>query len=158
MREVVGFIYNSELSNAIRIAGWAIPAVQTVHILAIAGLLSSAILLNLRLVGWLGTHEDTLPVVARFQTPLWASLLVLSMSGLILIWGEPDRVLLNQSFWIKMGLLVVGIALVLKTRQRLMQRTREGGRTPRKDYLVGLAALSVWACVIVYGRWIAYTY
>ena len=158
MIAVVGFIYNSELSNAIRVAGWAIPAIQTVHILAIAGLLASAIFLNLRLVGWLGTHEDTLPMVDRFQSPLWASLFVLAISGSLLIWAEPDRVLLNQSFWIKMGLLAIGIILVFMTRQRLMQRGGEGVRPPLKDYLVGLAALTLWAWVIVYGRWIAYTY
>lgn len=157
MRDVVGFIYNSELSNAIRIAGWAIPTIQTVHILAIAGLLSSAILLNLRLVGWIGKRGDALPMVDRFQGPLWASLLVLLLSGMALLWAEPDRVLLNLSFWIKMALLTVGIGLVFTTRRRLL-RTSEEPRQRLADYIVGLSALFIWACVIVYGRWIAYTY
>lgn len=158
MRDVVGFIYNSELSNAIRIAGWVIPAIQTIHILAIAGLLSSAILLNLRLVGWLGESKDTLPILGRFLKPAWASLGVLFVSGGALLWAEPDRVLLNQSFWIKMALVVVGIILLFTTRQRLMLGVENGRHRRSADYVVGISALFVWASVIVYGRWIAYTY
>jgi|GEM_PF-4603877 len=51
MNEIIGFIYNSPVSSWIRIASWVIPTVQSVHILALALLVSSALLLDLRLAG-----------------------------------------------------------------------------------------------------------
>ena len=45
------WLEQTPLSQAIQSAGWVVPTVQTIHILAIAAVLSSVLMLDLRLLG-----------------------------------------------------------------------------------------------------------
>ena len=77
--------------QVIQTTKWIIPTLQTIHILAIAALFSSAILFDLRL--W-GVVERDLPLkdmARRFFPVIWFALPVLLTSGAFLIVGEPKR-------------------------------------------------------------------
>ena len=49
--ELIAWLYASSLSTAIRDMLWVVPTVQSVHIIAIAALLGSAVISDLRLAG-----------------------------------------------------------------------------------------------------------
>src|SRR6202167_5481933 len=97
----------TSLSHTIQTTTWIIPTLQTIHILSVAVLFSSAVLVDLRL--WRLLQRDmTLPDVARrFLPVIWPFFLILLMTGSLLIIGEPRRSLLNTTFYLKMALLVV---------------------------------------------------
>ena len=69
------------LSHAIQTTGWIIPTVQTIHILSVAVVFSSATLVNLRI--WRLLQRDApLPEIARrFLPAIWPVLLVLLITG-----------------------------------------------------------------------------
>src|SRR4029079_9054776 len=82
-----------------------IPLLQTVHILAIAMVLSAALMVDLRILGFPRT-STLAETVQRFMPWLWTGLALLLASGLILIIGEPRRTLdHNPAFTAKMILL-----------------------------------------------------
>src|SRR5579872_4616109 len=93
------------LSHAIQTAGWIIPALQTVHILGIATLFFSAVILDLRLLGVLQRDAGPGEIARRFLPGIWPTVLVLLITGSFLIIGEPRRSLLNTTFYLKMTLL-----------------------------------------------------
>src|ERR1700691_2883001 len=99
------------LSHIIQTTKWVIPALQTVHILSVAVVFSSAILVDLRL--WRMLNRDVpLPDVARrFLPTIWPVLLILLITGGLLIVGEPRRSLLNSTFYLKMALLALAVVL-----------------------------------------------
>ncbi|MGO9046545.1 MAG: DUF6644 family protein, partial [Xanthobacteraceae bacterium] len=99
------------LSHTIQTTGWIIPTLQTIHILSVAVLFSSAILVDLRI--WRVLQRDApLPDVARRFLPLiWPVVLILLVTGSLLIIGEPRRSLLNTTFYLKMALLAAALAL-----------------------------------------------
>lgn len=101
----------TSLSHIIQTTKWVIPALQTIHILSVAVVFSSAVLVDLRL--WRLLNRDVpLPDVARrFLPTIWPVLLVLLITGSLLIIGEPKRSLLNSAFYLKMALLAVAIVL-----------------------------------------------
>lgn len=134
---------------------WAIPTVQTVHILAIGLLMSSMLMLNLRLLG-LAFAEQTLPrVAARFVPVIWWMLPVLLLSGALMITAEPARSLENTAFQIKMLLLLMAIGLTLMTQSRVDTNSwGEGGSSWRAG--LALASMAIWVCILFAGRWIAY--
>jgi len=101
----------TSLSHIIQTTKWVIPALQTIHILSVAVVFSSAVLVDLRL--WRLLNRDVpLPEVARrFLPTIWPVLLVLLITGSLLIIGEPKRSLLNSAFYLKMALLAVAIVL-----------------------------------------------
>ena len=85
------WIDQTPLSQWIQAAGWIVPLVQTVHILAVAMVLASATMIALRLAGLIALDETPRRVVARFVPFIWWPLIALAGSGLVLIVGEPGR-------------------------------------------------------------------
>src|ERR1700722_10056129 len=107
------WLASTSVSHVIQTTKWIIPTLQTIHILAIAALFSSAILFDLRL--W-GVVERDLPlkdIARRFFPVIWFALPVLLTSGAFLIVGEPKRALLNTTFYLKMALLACAILVTL---------------------------------------------
>jgi hypothetical protein len=148
------------LSHAIRTAGWVIPALQTIHILGVAVIFSSAILVDLRV--WRVFQRDLpLPDVARrFLPMIWPVLLVLIVTGSLLIIGEPRRTLLNTTFYLKMALLAVAVALTGALQWSLSSAPefRQGGRARQMTgRMAATLSILAWCGILFAGRWIAYT-
>src|ERR1700681_820570 len=111
LSEFCKWLAATPLSHTIQAVGWIIPALQTIHILSVAVVFSSAILVDLRI--WRLLQRDVpLPEVARrFLPAIWPVLLILLITGSLLIIGEPRRSLLNATFYLKMALLALALAL-----------------------------------------------
>src|SRR5260221_14531852 len=122
------WLEQTPLSQAIQDAAWVVPAVQTIHILAIAALMSSGLMFVLRLD-------------PRFRRVIWWSLPVLLATGTIMVIGEPVRSLANPIFQLKMTLLVCAVAVSL---------------LPFRNRAVAALSLSFWVGIVFAGRWIAY--
>lgn len=155
---VIEWIYQTALSNAIREVSWLVPAVQSLHILAIAVLLGAALMSDLRVARLFATDEPAHGVIRRYLPWSYGALAVLLLTGLTMCIGEPDRVLVNQIFWTKMGLVLAVFLLTLGLRRPFLDPRFQPGSTWRGRHARALAAvsLSLWMVVIVCGRWIAY--
>jgi hypothetical protein len=154
------WLASTSVSQVIQTTKWIIPTLQTIHILAIAALFSSAILFDLRL--W-GVVERDLPlkdIARRFFPVIWFALPVLLTSGAFLIVGEPKRALLNTTFYLKMALLACAILVTLSFQWSLSAAPDFWDRDRRRKN-AGLFAATVsimaWSGVLIAGRWIAYT-
>ena len=148
------------LSHVIQTTKWVIPTLQTVHILSVAVVFSSAILVDLRL--WRLLNRDVpLPEVARrFLPTIWPVLLVLLITGSLLIIGEPKRSLLNSAFYLKMALLAVAIVLTAWLQWSLSSSPNFWDKNRGRRMAGQLAAtlsILVWCGILFAGRWIAYT-
>ncbi len=156
IREFCDWLGNTPLSSAVQNAFWVIPTVQTVHILAIAVVMSSVAMLNLRLLGVAGRRQPFADVAQRFLPWIWGAVIVLLLSGSVLIIGEPGRELQSPVFWLKMSLLATALALTAMVQ--LAQRAGTGF-WERRRALAGLTAvvsLTLWVGILAAGRWIAY--
>jgi uncharacterized membrane protein SirB2 len=149
----------TSLSHTIQTVTWIIPTLQTVHILCVAIVFSSAVLVDLRIFRLFERDEPLREVTRRFLPPIWPVLLILLVTGSLLIIGEPRRSLVNTTFYLKMALLLVAI-LLTATLQR-MALASPVGFEDRSRQMAGraLATLSilVWCGILFAGRWIAYT-
>jgi hypothetical protein len=153
------WLYATPLSTSIRETGWLIPAVQSIHILAIAIVIGSALVSDLRLAGVLATDEAPSTVVRRYLPWMWGALLVLLLTGIVMILAEPGRTLTNTVFWTKMLLVLSAFTLTLFFRKPLLDprfRADHGGWW-RATKPAAWASLAVWVAIIFCGRWIAYT-
>jgi hypothetical protein len=147
------------LSQAIQSTAWIVPAVQTVHILAIAMLAGSVLMLDLRLIRVVGLDQPLERFSSRFLPVVWWALPVLLVTGAIMITGEPARALKNPFFQLKMALLLAALG-VTAFHQFLLARGRdhldsmESGRIAA--LLIAIPSLALWAAIVFAGRWIAY--
>jgi Family of unknown function (DUF6644) len=146
-------------SQAIQTIEWIIPAVQTVHILAVSAVVTSAVMIDLRLLGIGGRDQPVAAVAKRFLPFIWWPLPVLLVTGAVLIVAEPARSLENPVFILKMALLVLA-AIVTLVCQIPLRRDRafwelSNGRR-RAARAIAVASIPLWVAIIFAGRWIAY--
>jgi hypothetical protein len=148
-------IYGTALSAAIRDNSWVVPLVQSIHIAAIAVVVSCALVTELRIVGIVAPDESIDVVAQRYLPWMWRALAVLLATGLVMIIGEPERTLGNAIFWIKMALVSAGVLASLGLRRPLLRPASSPGKAPAK--VLAWALLALWVAVIFCGRWIAYS-
>ena len=156
LNSVCVWIDATPLSQAMQNAPWAIPAVQSVHILAIAALMASMLMINLRLAGLVGRDQTLARVSARFSPVMWWALPVLLASGLILVIGEPARALKNNLFQIKMLLVVSAIIVTAFFSLPLKKNPAHWDSRAGLGMLVAVVSAALWVGIVFAGRWIAY--
>jgi hypothetical protein len=158
LAEFCNWLDQTALSQAIQTNAWVVPTIQTVHILAIAVVMGSVLMVNLRLVGIIGREQPVDRVLARFLPFIWWPLLILLLSGTIMIIGEPTRSLRNPVFQIKVALIIAAVAVTLAiiygSRTRAGRYTNPGPHPAVR--LLAVLALAIWVGIIFAGRWIAY--
>lgn len=160
MPEFALWLSSTGLSQAIRDNLWVIPTLQSIHIIAIAAVVSSALFINLRLLRIADKAQTITDTASRYLPWIWFGLIILLITGSLLVVGEPERELLSTPFWIKMGLIVMGAGATLGFQRSLRHHAGfwDEGRSRSAIRLYAFGTLAVWALVITAGRLIAYVY
>lgn len=159
LQHFAAWLAHTPISQFIQNVLWIIPAVQTVHILAIAAVLSSVAMIDLRIFGLAGRGMTMAETAGRFVPWIWWSLLVLAVTGVTLITGEPVRSLTNPAFQIKMALLLAAMMVTFVFQRSVSRQAPAWDSVPRLPGAVRIAALAtllLWFAIAVFGRWIAY--
>jgi hypothetical protein len=159
LRALSEWLATTSLSLTIQNVTWIIPLVQTIHILCVAAVFSSVLMVDLRLLRLVQRAQPLSSVTSRFLSWLWVFLGILLITGSLLIIGEPERSLLNPAFLLKMAMLIAVIFITVLIARPL--RTNEGfweasfGRQAAAK-LIAIVSLALWSGIIFAGRWIAY--
>jgi hypothetical protein len=159
MHSFAQWLEMTPVSVTIKAVVWIIPTVQSVHILTIGIVFVSLLMIALRVLGWAGMDQPFIAVVNRFAPWIRNGLIILAITGLILVIGEPVRELMSLSFWLKMALLAVGIASALLFNRSLAPALAAGPRQPQFSMATKSAAMAtilLWLAIIFLGRAIAY--
>jgi len=157
LNDFCAWLDQTALSQAIQATNWVVPTVQSIHILAIAMVAASALMIDLRLIGVFGADQPLKTVSSRFLPFVWWPLLILFITGAIMIVGEPPRSLKNPVFQIKM-LLLIG-ALTVTGIFQIMLRTNSsfaGASRSGAGITIAVVSMLLWTGIIFAGRWIAY--
>jgi len=160
LSELSKWLAATPLSHTIQTTSWFIPTIQIIHILGVAVLFSSAVLVDLRIWRLLERDIPLAQVARRFLPPIWPVLLILLITGSLLIVGEPRRSLLNSTFYLKMALLAVAIMLTAGLQRSISSSpnswAKDRGRRLAARF-AATASIALWCGILFAGRWIAYT-
>lgn len=141
------------LGSSVRDTVWAFPVIETFHLLALAVLLGSVLIVNLRVFG-LGKQYASAGQIARQLEPwMLVSIGVLIASGIPMAFSEPSKCFESVSFPIKMGLILVGIACQLTIQRKwVMSGHASGG----KAKFAAVSSIVIWTLVGAAGKGIPY--
>jgi hypothetical protein len=146
------------LSQLLQDVTWLVPTIQSIHIAFLALVFTSAVWVDLRLLGVAGRDQPLGKLSHRFLPWMGWGVLVLLITGLLLMIAEPTRAILNPFFQIKMALLVIVCWLTWAMAQGAERRTGvfagiDGGAAAKP---VAILSIVLWTAIIAFGRWIAY--
>jgi uncharacterized membrane protein SirB2 len=157
--ELAKSLQSSPLSVAIQSATWITPLLQAIHILMIGVVFVSILMLALRVLGRVRVDETFTQVWNRFAPWMWGGLIVMTVTGVILVIGEPVREFTALSFWLKMALLAIGVTSAVVFGRSL--KSAAFATQPGLEFSVGAksaaaATVVLWLAIIFLGRAIAY--
>src|SRR5215831_7587933 len=76
LSQLSAWLERTQMNHAIQAHDWIVPIVQSIHILGIAVVASSALMINLRLLGLYAADQPLKEVLARFLPFIWWPLIV----------------------------------------------------------------------------------
>lgn len=153
------WLQKQALSSLIAKHFWFIPILQTIHILTVAMLFASVLMINMRIFMLAGRSRSMVQTVGRYMPWVWYGLVVLLITGLGMCIGEPTRELINPAFWSKMVLVVVVTLLSLAFHASVRNNFALWEMTLERRFAIRAGAVGVtvlWCVIMALGRWIAY--
>lgn len=150
------WIYNTSFSSWLASTPAIVPLVQSIHILAIAVVMGSMLFINLRILGWAGPRGNVNADLRRFIPAIWAALVILLATGLIMVAAEPVRELMNALFRIKMVLVLFAGACYFALQRKTLSHPDYLSEHRLTAIIFAVGTFSIWILIATLGRWIAF--
>lgn len=136
------------------------PIAQSFHILGIAAVVGSVVMVNLRFLGLALRGQNVSEMIRRLLPWTWYALAVNFATGMLFVLARPVRYFHNPVAAFKFSLLLAAVALAFLVH---WQNRREHGyweqsaRRLLAARLIAGVSLVLWIGVMLGGRWIAYS-
>lgn len=142
------------VNRMINDSSWLFPAIEAVHIVALAMLLGAIVMLNLRVLGFALNSKPLARLHAELAPWTFWSLVTILSTGFLLFTSEAVKSYLSGPFRIKMVLLALAIALHYTVQRRMMRFGPDV--QPLSGRLTAMVALVLWFGVGFAGRAIGF--
>jgi hypothetical protein len=155
----IGAIEASGLGQAMRQSLWLYPIVEIVHIVGLALLFGSIVVLDLRLLGW-GKGISAKKLAGHVLPWTAASFLLIVPSGLAMFVAHASDLIGNPVFLLKICLIfaaAINAAAFHAGTFRGAGSWDVDAMPPGAARLAGAISLLLWVAVIACGRLLAYT-
>ena len=153
------WLASTSASIALHESQYIFLAVLTVHVLTLSVLVGTAVMLDLRLLGWTLRRVPASEVIARLLPWTGGGFVVMIASGALLFYAAPVQRYQNLFFRFKMltlVLVVVNAWIFHRTVYRSVMDWDLDPVPPGAVRVAGGVSLALWAMMITLGRMIPY--
>ena len=149
------WVNDTWVSKVINDSTWLFPAIEGVHIAALALLLGTILVMNLRLMGVMMRERPRLTLARELEAWTLCSLIVILVTGVMLFVSEAVRSFHSGPFRIKIVLLVVAVLFHYTISKKLM-RDDEQQHSAALCKAAGAIAIALWMGIGFAGRAIGF--
>jgi hypothetical protein len=147
------------LAQTIRESAWMFPTFESLHVVAIALVLGSIMILDLRLLG-LASRNAPVSALARAILPwTWGFFAIAAIFGVLMFISNPVEYFHNTAFRIKMIAMVLAGVNMTVFHVAFYPKVTEWdvGAPPAAAKIAGAISLACWLVVLAAGRVIGFT-
>lgn len=137
-------------------SGWAFPIIETFHILALALLFGTTLIVDLRLLGAGMKRQRVSRIAAELWPLMMGSLALILVTGVLLFLSEAIKVYGNAGFRFKMVCLVFALTFHFTIFRRVALADERTPAASAADKVVALVSMALWLGVGVGGRAIGF--
>jgi hypothetical protein len=142
----------SALGQAIRESTWLFPAIEATHLLSLALLGGSVLIVALSVLGW-GLKTPAADLYKSAHRYLNAAVIALLATGILLGISEPVKLYGRDAFWVKMISLAIALLVTYFVFNPMVRRGAAGFAVRS----VTVFTMAAWLMVAMAGRWIGFS-
>ena len=152
--ELFQSLETTSIGETIRQSYWLFPVIEAVHLVELALLGGSVIILDLRLLGVCLTSQRASVITKGTKPYLLASLAIMSLTGIPLALSEMIKLYYNFSFWVKVSALATALIFTFVIHNRIAAND-EANQWVKSG--VAVISLGLWFTVAAASRWIGFS-
>ena len=146
------------IATAIKESEWMFQTIETVHVLALALVVGSISMLDLRLLGR-SPHRGVKEFSREVLPWTWVAFLLAAASGSLMFMSAAVKYASMVQFQVKIGLIVIaGINMIVFHffTFRSVENWNLDTTTPLGAKVAGGLSLFLWVGVVTFGRWVGF--
>jgi hypothetical protein len=156
---IAQFLQGLALARFVAQAPLVFPIVETIHVIAIALVVGSIAVVDLRLLGVSWTARPVTEVAEEVLPWTWGAFAVAAVAGALMFLSAATKYATDLPFQLKM-LLLVAAALNMLVFHFVTYRDVEvwnSGRTPRAAKVAAVLSLAFWIAIVTCGRMVSFS-
>jgi hypothetical protein len=142
----------SAFAQFIRESTWLFPAIEATHLVALALLGGSLLIVALAVMG-VGLKQSPAVLLQSSRRYANGAIVTLVVTGLLLGVSEPLKLYDRRAFSVKMIALAIALVVTYRLFNPRIERGQQGTMTRN---VAGLT-LATWLAVAIAGRWIGFS-
>jgi hypothetical protein len=155
------WLASTEWSVALHESLWAYPLIESTHVLTLGLFVGTAIMVDLRLLGWSFTRIPVTEFTDQVLPWTRGAFYIMVTTGVLLFYAIPVRNYQNIFFRAKMIMFVLALLNIWyfhNHTERTVGLWSKFERPPRGARLAGVYSIILWLSIVVAGRMIAYNW
>jgi hypothetical protein len=160
IHEFCQWLYDTPLAATIRSNELAFPWLESVHVLAIALVLGSIAVADLRLLGLASVKRPVTQLLNEVLPVTWVAFVVAAVTGIAMFASNAVEYSQNTAFQLKMLMMVLaGLNMLVfqLATFRGVGTWDDAQATPPGARFAGGFSLVAWISIVAFGRWIGFT-
>ncbi len=160
MDDFLQILQDSALATNIREGVWQFPLLEATHVLGLALVVGTILVIDLRLLGLASTRRPFETVAHDILKWTWTAFALTLITGSLMFITNATVYYHNFFFRTKMVLLALTAVNMLAFERTARRRVREWNQAPsapRSGKAIAVVSLVLWVGVIFTGRWIGFT-
>jgi len=157
---IVERVESSGIGEWMRTSLKAMPVVESIHVMALAVVFGTILIVDLRLLGFPNTRRPFTRTADELLHFTWIAFVVSAITGALMFAANATTYYNNVPFRWKMVLLLaagVNMAVFHLRTVRGVDAWDKDVRPPLAARVAGAASILIWIGVIFFGRWIGFT-
>jgi hypothetical protein len=150
---------DTSLAAAVRESTMLFPWLESVHVLALAIVVGSIAIVDLRLLGVASRNHPVKKLLKDILPITWTSFAIAALTGTVLFTSQAPHYADKFPLQMKLLLLLLaGVNMLIfhTTTIRTLDQWDTAERTPVGARIAGGSSLVLWAGVVIFGRWIGF--
>ena len=149
----------SPLGSTISQSTWMFPTIETVHVIAVASVIGTIAVVDLRLIGIASNKRPASALINEFLPWTWAAFALAVVSGGLLFTSRAADYLAIPAFVAKFAIMALAavnmLVFHLTTEKRIAGWDR--GRPAIGARIAGGLSLLLWSAIVICGRQVGFS-
>jgi hypothetical protein len=149
----------SPLGSTISQSTWMFPTIETVHVIAVASVIGTIAVVDLRLIGVASNKRPASALIHEFLPWTWAAFALAVVSGGLLFTSRAADYMAIQPFVAKFAIMALAavnmLVFHLTTEKRIA--AWDQGRPAIGARIAGGLSLLLWSAIVVCGRQVGFS-